>query len=1224
MVWLRRLGRDGQSDLLPLSNEKAHSPRLAMPDGPTADDLLGLEDYARIFATEIATTARDKTPWTVGIHGEWGSGKTSFLKMIDRMLRDRGIEPVWFNAWKYAREENLWTALLQSILARSRVTGSVWRRPIVMLQIWRRGLNLRAGSWEVIRKLALMLLRVAFIALGVLFAVSAITAISNPVSSAIAAAFQAAGVSPTALQSRWIQAVLAVAVFVAAKPDFLFNLFDVNLGIDFSKFSRTRTYKDHVAFLDEFSNEFSEILRIASGDRALVVIIDDLDRCLPEQTLQVIEAMKVFLDVPGCIFLLAVDREIVEQAIATRFGHIVDAEGLSRLGETYFEKIIQLPFLLPPTSRDSAIGFVTGISKDPDIQQCAPILIGIAPYNPRRIKRIIQAFILLRTLAGAHGEAPRVAALAKLVVIQHQYRALYRIVLRQPDILQRLERVVRSTTDPEPDALVEELLAKFPDLVDFFTVEVAANDASFEGADLTHYLYLVQRVLPQTEDTQTTDDPSPVTTPRKPFRVFGAVPNAADGFQDRGLVDQLDVALSLGGVTVTQLLSGLGGVGKTQLAAAAVRRLAERGDLDVVLWVNASVRDAVVATYAQAGAEIAGVDPADPLAAATAFMAYLASTTSRWLIVLDDVAFPQDLDGWWPPASPTGRVLVTSRRRDAALSAHGRVIAVDLFTPAEARAYLEEKFRDAPNRLVGADDLAANLGYLPLALAQAAAFIADRDLTCAQYQERLAAHPLASLAPNAWPDEYARSVAVTLSLAIQAANELAPAGLAKPLMNVLSLLDHNGIPRQITAAEGVAKYLQALQSDTTVDEQAARDALTCLTRLSLADIVSLADGTAQIHVHSLVQRAVRDQIPADQVSSVAAAAADALLQIWPEVERSTALAQLLRANTSALRENAEDALWAPDGHEVLFRSGRSLGEAGLVAAAMSYFDWLATKASERLGPDHPQTLTARNNLAKWRGEAGDAAGAATAFESLLADRARVLGPDHPDTLTARNDLAYWRGEAGDPAGAAAALEAVLTDSERILGPDHPRTLDARNNLAYWRGEAGDPTGAAAAFESLLADRVRVLGPDHPDTLTARNNLALWRGEAGDPAGAAAGFEALLADRLRVLGPDHPDTLTARHNLARWRGRSGDAIGAVAALETLLADSLRVLGPDHPQTLTIRYNLARWRGEAGDTAAAIPELEALLADQIRVLGPDHPHSQNTRRKLDQWRRGAAEQ
>ncbi|MEU0992190.1 tetratricopeptide repeat protein [Streptomyces sp. NPDC005953] len=82
-------------------------------------------------------------------------------------------------------------------------------------------------------------------------------------------------------------------------------------------------------------------------------------------------------------------------------------------------------------------------------------------------------------------------------------------------------------------------------------------------------------------------------------------------------------------------------------------------------------------------------------------------------------------------------------------------------------------------------------------------------------------------------------------------------------------------------------------------------------------------------------------------------------------------------------------------------------------------------------------------------EAGGAVGAAEAFAELLTDRLRVLGPDHPDTLTTRSNLARWRGEAGDAVGAAEASEDLLEDMVRVLGPDHPHTLTTRNNLAYW-------------------------------------------------------------------------------------------------------------------------------------------------------------------------------
>ena len=73
------------------------------------------------------------------------------------------------------------------------------------------------------------------------------------------------------------------------------------------------------------------------------------------------------------------------------------------------------------------------------------------------------------------------------------------------------------------------------------------------------------------------------------------------------------------------------------------------------------------------------------------------------------------------------------------------------------------------------------------------------------------------------------------------------------------------------------------------------------------------------------------------------------------------------------------------------------------------------------------------------------------FRQLLADRARVLGPDHPDTLTTRNNLASWLGEAGQVQEAIGQFRQLLDDRVRVLGPDHPDTLITRSNLAYWLG-----------------------------------------------------------------------------------------------------------------------------------------------------------------------------
>ncbi|KOX21267.1 hypothetical protein ADK67_27650 [Saccharothrix sp. NRRL B-16348] len=724
------------------------------------------------------------------------------------------------------------------------------------------------------------------------------------------------------------------------------------------------------------------------------------------------------------------------------------------------------------------------------------------------------------------------------------------------------------------------------------------------------------------------------------------------------------------------VVSGMGGVGKSQLAARHAWSVWADPVVDVAVWVSALSRDAIVTTYADAATRVlVQQDPqiADrpPEQAAARFREWLASTSRRWLIVLDDVQDPAHLRGLDPPPSAGGQVVVTSRRRDAAAGrGDHRVIELDVFTPDEALSYLAETMAGTADggvrdRLAG---LATELGCLPLALSQAAAYLADQPLlTVTTYRKMLAdrRRTLAELTPpeHALP-EHQLTIAATWSVSIDRAdlveNPTQPrgAGLARPLLEIAALLDPHGIPLDMFSAPPVLDHLTTL-ARRRVDHDDVNDGLTRLHRFNLITLTPDRPAKA-VAVHALVQRAVRDALSPDHLHTLAHTTADTLLGIWPDVDTvHPDLGQALRSNTTTLHTHTTPALLTPALHDVLERAGKSLGGSGQVHAAITYwhnlyghinsqlgpdhpdtlntrgklaywrgaagdpgsavagFEALLTDHLRVMGPDHPDTLDTRSKLASWRGSAGDQAGAVAGFEALLADRLRVLGPDHPDTLNTRGSLAYWRGEEGDPGSAVAGLEALVTDQLRVLGPDHPDTLNTRGSLAYRRGEADDPGSAVAELEALLSDRLRVLGPDHPDSLHTRIDLAYWRVEAGDPGSAVAESEALLADRLRVLGPDHPDTLITRGILAHSRGEAGDPVGAVAGFKALLPDHLRVMGPDHPVTLSTRANLARWRGEAGDPGSAVAELEALLADHLRVLGPDHPSTMITRNKLTHW-------
>lgn len=653
-------------------------------------------------------------------------------------------------------------------------------------------------------------------------------------------------------------------------------------------------------------------------------------------------------------------------------------------------------------------------------------------------------------------------------------------------------------------------------------------------------------------------------------RRFGVVPPLAHCHQRRAAIAELTPDVR------TCVLSGLGGVGKTQIAAEHAHRRWANGELDLLIWITAESRAAIQSGYA-AAAGLAGFRSNDADQDARRLLAWLAETTIRWLVVLDDVANVADVRELWPPTTDTGQVVVTTRRRDAALGGHQRhLLDVDLFTPAESLAYLREKLADHPDLADGAAALADDLGHLPLALAQATAYLLDEGLTCADYRTRFAdrQHALAELLPepDALPDDHRATVAAAWSLSVERANEARPVGLARPLMEFAGLLDANGIPVDVLTAPAALAYFTEVTGHD-VDAPALRSAMHGLQRLSLAT----ADADV-LRMHALVQRAVRERTPRPRQIAAATAAAHAMVHVWPDIDRNTSVEQMLRANGMALYANAGTELWTVDAYAVFVRVGRGLGRSGLASAADAYFTDLLHAATDRLGTAHPTTMVLLRHRARWRGDLGDFVGAIADFERVHRYLHAHLGPDHSDTLLVRSNVARWRGEAGDPTGAAADLADVLADMIRVLGPVHPHTLTTHRILARWRAEAGDPASAVTMLEAVLPDTVRVFGPDHPYTLLARAELPRWRGDMGDVAGAADGFIELVADITRALGPEHPYTLLASRNRIHWRRAAGHDIDAIAELTELLAVMTRVLGPDHPYTRTARDSLDQWRDD----------------------------------------------
>jgi len=647
--------------------------------------------------------------------------------------------------------------------------------------------------------------------------------------------------------------------------------------------------------------------------------------------------------------------------------------------------------------------------------------------------------------------------------------------------------------------------------------------------------------------------------------LVGDVPQEPEAFQPRaGLMKVLEREPG-SRASVVFAVTGLPGVGKTQVAAAyARRRIADRWRL--VAWVDATDRASVLAGLGKVAAA-GGIDAAggDATEVAEGVRHWLEADGERRLVVFDNAA---DLDGLRPfvPSAGAAQVVITSNRQSAA--GLGTPVPMGEFTEDEALQFLAERVR--PGDPAGGRELAAELGFLPLALAQAAGVISARGLDYGTYLERLRTLSAEEYLVREEGRPYPRGAAESVLLSLDAVRAADQAGASTTLMEFLAVLSPSGVRRDLLRAAEQARSEPA--GPDQVDE--------ALGLLHERSLLAFNVGEQKVTVHRLVMRVVRDMLA-----------------------RQGRLAEVCREAGSVLEARAKASSGSFDrdaAHDVVEQALALLISAARTGDTVDD-DLLMLRYYTA---SHMHTLA--YNLPQ----------AVAVAEKLAADSERRFGQDNPGTLEAENILALAYQDMGRYDEAIALLEQVLADRKQLLEPGDRSILYSYTNLGNAYQDVGRDAEAIPLHERALEGHA----PDDPDRIAVLNNLATAYYSVDRTAEAIALLEQAIDLQQQLAGEEAPDTLLWQGNLGMLFCATGRYREAVTLLEQVVEAQGRIVGSSHPHTLLSRANLSAAYRLAGRRDEAMALLEQVVDDRERIQGPSHPHTIKARENLSSLRRG----
>ncbi|WP_406448603.1 FxSxx-COOH system tetratricopeptide repeat protein [Streptomyces sp. NBC_00876] len=768
------------------------------------------------------------------------------------------------------------------------------------------------------------------------------------------------------------------------------------------------------------------------------------------------------------------------------------------------------------------------------------------------------------------------------------------------------------------------------------------NTVDLFRLDEAHATTALMRALDrpvQLTDADASGPRFPSTVPR----IWNAPPRNP-GFTGRSqLLERMRDQLG-GGMTVVlpqpQALYGLGGVGKTQIALEYAHRF--MADYDLVWWITSERSDDVVAGLAELAVRL-GVQGGDDMAAASQEAVDLLRRgvpSGRWLLVFDNADDPEELRRYVPQGG-SGHILVTSRNQ--AWSQHGDALPVDVFRREESVEHLR---RRAPGL---SDDeaarVAAALGDLPLAVEQAAAWIAETATPIGVYLEQLARQAPETLALSQ-PAGYPEPVAATWNISIRRLKERSPAAVR--LLQLCAFLDPGPISANLLYSKEMIDALKTY--DVSLQEKLVLGrVIREIGRFALAKVDQVSNS---IQMHRLVQSVIRAQLNEEEQQEARHVVHRILAGARPyDDEPVDSPANWAQFSTiwPHLDPSGARTCKEPETRRLLIDRVRYLWKRGDLRAATTLCEELRELWRETLGERDIQYLYLRFHLAGIHRSQGRYAEARELDEITLARQTEVLGPEHPHTYMSTSSLATDLGALGEHIKATELATAATEGFGQIFSDWHPQSLAAADNLAFTLRVAGQYERAREIDQDVYDRRAEMFGAEHPHSLSSAMNLARdlrdvgryedsvtllsrtydsYKATLGRAFPGTLGVATSLAVSLRRAGrledarrltaatraryrakddAANPESLACDLSLAADLFAAGEAAEARDAAQWVVEQYMEMPGEKHPYTLAALNNLGVYLGGNGAVQEAEQLLTRVVASMEEVYGQEHPHT-----------------